>query len=93
LASLSAFVFRYYKSVGRLVAKIADFLVIGAGLVGLATALRLLQAKPGASVVVVDKEPAVAMHQSGNNSGVIHTGIYYRPGSMKQRLVWLGHRS
>ncbi len=59
---------------------------MGAGLVGLATALRLLQARPGARVVVLDKESEVAAHQSGHNSGVIHAGIYYAPGSLKARL-------
>lgn len=61
----------------------ADVAVIGAGIVGLATALKILEARPDASVVVLDKEARVGAHQTGNNSGVIHAGIYYRPGSLK----------
>lgn len=63
-----------------------DFVVIGGGIVGLATALRLLDRAPGAEVVVLEKESDVARHQSGHNSGVIHAGIYYAPGSLKARL-------
>jgi (S)-2-hydroxyglutarate dehydrogenase len=55
--------------------------------VGLATAKALIALRPGASVVVVDKEERVASHQSGHNSGVIHSGLYYRPGSLKARLA------
>ncbi len=64
----------------------ADFLVIGAGLVGLATAWKILVARPTARVLVLEKESAVATHQSGRNSGVIHAGIYYEPGSLKARF-------
>jgi L-2-hydroxyglutarate oxidase len=67
-----------------------DVVVIGAGIVGLATA-RALRAG-GAGVVVVDKEPTVGAHQSGHNSGVIHSGVYYRPGSEKARLCVEGRR-
>lgn len=63
--------------------QVHDFCVIGGGIVGLATALTLLQRRPGASVVVVEKEADVAAHQTGHNSGVIHAGIYYQPGSRK----------
>ncbi|MCX7619937.1 MAG: L-2-hydroxyglutarate oxidase [Acidimicrobiales bacterium] len=63
-----------------------DVLVIGAGIVGLATARALLNRHPGLRIVVVDKAATVAAHQSGHNSGVIHSGIYYRPGSAKARL-------
>lgn len=61
-----------------------DVVVIGAGIVGLATALALTER--GARVTVVDKENQVAAHQTGHNSGVIHTGIYYKPGSHKAKL-------
>ena len=60
-----------------------DITIIGAGIVGLATAYRLLQQKPSLKIAVVDKEPEVAAHQTGHNSGVIHSGIYYKPGSQK----------
>jgi L-2-hydroxyglutarate oxidase len=64
--------------------------VVGGGIVGLATARAIAMDRPGADVVVVEKEPAVARHQTGRNSGVIHSGIYYRPGSAKARLVARG---
>lgn len=64
----------------------ADVIVIGAGLVGLATAMALLERRPGLAVTVLEKEPSVGMHQSGHNSGVIHAGLYYQPGSLKQRF-------
>jgi (S)-2-hydroxyglutarate dehydrogenase len=63
-----------------------DFCVIGGGIVGLATAWHLVRERPGASVVVLEKEGELARHQTGHNSGVIHSGIYYRPGSLKARL-------
>lgn len=63
-----------------------DFAIIGAGIVGLATAREILLARPGATVLVIEKENAVACHQTGHNSGVIHAGIYYAPGSLKARL-------
>jgi L-2-hydroxyglutarate oxidase LhgO len=64
--------------------------VIGAGLVGLAVARRLTQLTPDARVTVLDKEPDVATHQSGHNSGVVHAGIYYPPGSLKATLCRQG---
>lgn len=57
--------------------------IIGGGIVGLATAYQLLQARPGTRVLVVEKESAVAQHQTGHNSGVLHSGIYYRPGTLR----------
>lgn len=60
-----------------------DVAIVGGGIVGLATAYQLLQVRPGATVVVLEKESRVAMHQSGHNSGVLHSGIYYRPGSLR----------
>lgn len=60
-----------------------DVIVAGAGITGLATALKLLEAKPGLKIIVLEKESGPAMHQTGNNSGVIHSGIYYKPGSLK----------
>jgi L-2-hydroxyglutarate oxidase len=67
-----------------------DFCVIGGGIVGLATALSLVTRRPGSSVVVLDKEPGLATHQTGHNSGVIHSGIYYEPGSLKATLCKAG---
>ncbi len=60
-----------------------DVLIIGGGIVGLATALRIKQQRPALKVLLIDKEPAVARHQTGHNSGVIHSGLYYKPGSLK----------
>ncbi|MFZ5871275.1 MAG: FAD-dependent oxidoreductase, partial [Actinomycetota bacterium] len=67
-----------------------DVVVVGGGIVGLATAWRLLQARPGSGVVVLEKETGVARHQTGHNSGVIHAGVYYEPGSLKARLCRAG---
>ena len=64
----------------------ADVAIVGAGLVGLATAQAVMNQAPGARVVVLEAEPQVAQHQSGRNSGVIHSGVYYRPGSLKAEL-------
>ena len=66
--------------------------VIGAGIVGLATAYKLLLARPGATVIVLEKESGVARHQSGHNSGVLHAGLSYAPGSFKARLAVDGIR-
>ncbi|MBA3947154.1 MAG: L-2-hydroxyglutarate oxidase [Herpetosiphonaceae bacterium] len=63
-----------------------DVVVVGAGIVGLATARAILARYPGTRVVVLEKEPAIAQHQTGRNSGVIHSGLYYTPGSLKARL-------
>jgi L-2-hydroxyglutarate oxidase LhgO len=60
-----------------------DVVVIGAGIVGLASALAILRSRPGLAVLVLEKESALAEHQTGRNSGVIHAGLYYRPGSLK----------
>ncbi len=60
-----------------------DVIIIGGGIVGLATAYRLLEKKPGLKICVVEKESKVAAHQTGHNSGVMHSGIYYKPGSLK----------
>jgi L-2-hydroxyglutarate oxidase LhgO len=63
-----------------------DVVIVGAGIVGLATARRILQLAPGTRLRVIEKDPAVGRQQTGHNSGVIHAGIYYAPGSMKARL-------
>lgn len=69
-----------------------DVIVIGAGIVGLATAMEILRRAPGAKILVVDKEERVARHQTSHNSGVIHRGVYYTPGSLKARLCVDGAR-
>src|SRR5262245_21891274 len=63
-----------------------DVAIIGAGIVGLATGRALLRRYPRLRLAVLEKEPAIARHQTGHNSGVIHSGLYYAPGSLKARL-------
>ena len=60
-----------------------DVVIIGGGIVGLATAWRLLEKTPSLKVILLEKESGVARHQTGHNSGVLHSGIYYRPGSLR----------
>ncbi|WNZ10413.1 L-2-hydroxyglutarate oxidase [Streptomyces sp. 11x1] len=67
-----------------------DVLVVGGGIVGLSTAYAITRAAPGTRVTVLEKEPGPARHQTGRNSGVIHSGIYYRPGSLKARYAVKG---
>jgi L-2-hydroxyglutarate oxidase LhgO len=69
-----------------------DAVIVGAGLLGLATARELLKRQAGLRLAVLEKEGDIAMHQSGRNSGVIHSGIYYAPGSLKARLCLEGSR-
>jgi (S)-2-hydroxyglutarate dehydrogenase len=69
---------------------IFDFCVVGGGIVGLATAMELLRRRPGSSLVLLEKESGLAQHQTGHNSGVIHAGIYYLPGSLKAKLCRRG---
>lgn len=70
-----------------------DCAVIGGGIVGLSVGMTLLQRQPGLKLIVLEKEPQLALHQSGRNSGVIHSGIYYTPGSLKARFAREGNRS
>jgi L-2-hydroxyglutarate oxidase LhgO len=70
----------------------ADLAIVGGGIVGLGTALGLTEAYPRLRVTVLDKEPQLGTHQTGHNSGVIHSGIYYKPGSLKARLCVDGAR-
>ena len=74
----------------REIAYDCDVLVIGGGIVGLSTAYAITRAAPGTRVTVLEKEPGPARHQTGRNSGVIHSGIYYRPGSLKARYAVRG---
>ena len=69
-----------------------DVIVAGAGIVGLAAALKILEAKPSVKLLVVEKEDGPAKHQTGNNSGVVHSGIYYKPGSLKANNCINGYR-
>jgi len=69
-----------------------SFLIVGGGLVGLATAYRLLERFPRASITLLEKEPTVGAHQSTHNSGVLHAGLYYAPGSAKAKLAVAGIR-
>ena len=68
-----------------------DVVIIGGGIVGLATALKIKEQKPQLSVVLLEKEAGVARHQTGHNSGVIHSGIYYKPGSLKAQNCLRGY--
>lgn len=70
-----------------------DLIIIGAGLVGLATAYQAKLKSPGLKIAVLEKEADVAIHQSGHNSGVIHSGIYYKPGSLKAKNCLEGYHS
>lgn len=70
----------------------ADLVIVGGGIVGLATGYRFVNRHPGKRVVVLEKEPTLAKHQTGHNSGVIHSGIYYKPGSLKAENCRRGKR-
>lgn len=70
-----------------------DFAIIGGGIVGLSTGMALYERYPNAKVLVLEKENVLANHQTGRNSGVIHSGIYYKPGSFKARFAKAGSRS
>ena len=69
------------------------FAVVGGGLIGLATARALLERRPGAQLTVFEKEPELGLHQSGRNSGVVHAGVYYAPGSLKAQLCREGREA
>ena len=70
-----------------------DFAVVGGGIVGLSTGMAIYERFPNAKVVIIEKESVVAEHQTGHNSGVIHSGIYYKPGSFKARFARQGSKS
>jgi L-2-hydroxyglutarate oxidase len=70
-----------------------DVAIVGAGILGLATARELLRRTPGARVLVLERERQLALHQTSHNSGVVHAGIYYAPGSLKARLCTEGRRA
>ncbi|MDW0117481.1 L-2-hydroxyglutarate oxidase [Sporosarcina thermotolerans] len=70
-----------------------DFAIVGGGIVGLSTGMALTKRYPGAKIVMIEKEKDWAHHQTGNNSGVIHSGIYYKPGSFKAKFAREGNES
>ena len=70
-----------------------DYVIIGGGIVGLATAMAVGKKYPKARILLLEKEKELVQHQSGRNSGVIHSGIYYKPGSLKGRFAREGNRS
>ncbi|WPC06451.1 L-2-hydroxyglutarate oxidase [Pseudomonas benzenivorans] len=70
-----------------------DFVIIGGGIVGMSTAMQLIRAYPEASILLLEKESGPARHQTGHNSGVIHAGVYYSPGSLKARFCLAGNRA
>lgn len=69
------------------------YVIVGGGIIGLATARALLRADPAGTLTLLEKEPELARHQTGHNSGVIHSGIYYQPGSAKARMCRAGAAS
>lgn len=69
-----------------------DVAIVGAGILGLATGMKLVEKHPGLRAVIIEKESRIAAHQTGHNSGVIHSGIYYKPGSLKAGLCVSGAR-
>src|SRR6202161_3489052 len=70
-----------------------DIVIIGGGIVGLAVALEITKRFPRLRVLLLEKEDRVGQHQSGHNSGVIHSGVYYKPGSQKAKLCVEGARA
>ncbi len=71
--------------------KSVDITIVGAGIVGLATGYQLIQSNPSLNIVITEKEDGIAQHQTGHNSGVIHSGIYYKPGSLKAKNCRAGY--
>ena len=67
-----------------------DYIIIGSGIVGLSTAYNLLQKNKKLKVLILEKEDKIAYHQTGHNSGVIHAGVYYKPGSLKSKFCKMG---
>jgi len=70
-----------------------DFIIVGGGILAMSTAMQLIKAHPGQKILVVEKEDGPAQHQTGRNSGVIHAGVYYTPGSLKARFCREGNRT
>jgi L-2-hydroxyglutarate oxidase len=74
-------------------ASLYDLTIIGGGIIGLATALKITEAHPHIRLLLLEKEPELALHQTGHNSGVIHSGLYYRPGSIKAQTCVAGRKA
>ena len=70
-----------------------DFVIVGGGIIGMSTAMQLMSAYPDARIAVLEKETGPAQHQTGHNSGVIHAGVYYTPGSLKARFCLAGNQA
>src|SRR5919106_1216921 len=70
-----------------------DLTIIGGGIIGLATAMQIIEAHPRIKLLLLEKESQIAEHQTGHNSGVIHSGLYYRPGSIKARTCVAGRKA
>ncbi len=70
-----------------------DFVIIGGGIIGMSTAMQLIETYPDARIVLLEKESGPACHQTGHNSGVIHAGVYYNPGSKKAQFCLAGNRA
>ena len=68
-----------------------DFIIVGGGIIGASTAYKLRKKNPKAKILIIDKESQFASHQTGRNSGVIHSGLYYKPGSIKAKTCILGY--
>ena len=68
-----------------------DFIIVGGGIIGASTAYKLRKKNPNAKILIIDKESQFASHQTGRNSGVIHSGLYYKPGSIKAKTCILGY--
>jgi L-2-hydroxyglutarate oxidase len=83
----------YYLNINKVKLIMYDVIIIGAGLVGLSVANALQEHNPQLNLLILDKESGVAAHQSGHNSNVVHSGIYYSPGSLKARLAKQGNRT
>lgn len=70
-----------------------DFVIIGGGIIGMSTAMQLIDVYPDARIALLEKESGPACHQTGHNSGVIHAGVYYTPGSLKAKFCLAGNRA
>lgn len=70
-----------------------DFVIIGGGIIGMSTAMQLIDVYPDARIALLEKESGPACHQTGHNSGVIHAGVYYTPGSLKAQFCTAGNRA